>query len=161
MGASLMTQGVVVGVFEYEKDAQDAIRDLKAAGFGETHMGLAAPSKNETAVYTDSSAKTAAAGAVLGLGTGALWGLGVVSGILPGIGPAIAAGTLAAILSSAGVGAAAAGLTGALIGLGISDEDAEYYENQFKAGRIVVTVQAGDRADTAREIMDRFRTATK
>lgn len=161
MAGALITQGVVAGVFEYEKDAQDAIRDLKAAGFGETHIGVAAPSSDETAVFTDSSAKTAAAGAVIGLSTGALWGLGIIAGVLPGIGPAIAGGTLAAVLSSATVGAATGGLGGALVGLGIADEDAEYYENQFKAGRIVVTVQAGERPDTARAIMDRYRTSTK
>lgn len=161
MSETMTNQRTVAGVFEYEKDAQDAIRDLKAAGFGETHIGVAAPTKEQTAVFTDSSAKTAAAGAVVGLGTGALWGLGIVAGVLPGIGPVIAGGTLAAILASAGVGAAAAGVAGAFIGLGISDEDAEYYENQFKAGRIVVTVQAGNRPDIARAIMDRYRTSTK
>ena len=161
MVGTLTKQRTVAGVFEYEKDAQDAIRDLRQAGFEDTHIGVAAPTNEQTAVFTDSSAKTAAAGAVVGLGTGALWGLGIVAGILPGIGPVIAGGTLAAILASATVGAAAAGLGGALIGLGIADEDAEYYENQFKAGKIVVTVQAGDRPDTARAIMDRYRTATK
>lgn len=154
-------QGIVVGVFEDERDAQDAIRDLKADGFGETHIGLAAQSRETTAVFTDGSAKTAAAGAVAGLGTGALWGLGIVAGILPGIGPAIAGGTLAAIVSSAAVGAAAAGLGGAFVGLGISDEDAEHYENEFKSGKIVVTVRAGDRADTALAIMERYRAASK
>ena len=86
-----------------------------------------------------------------------MWGLAVAAGILPGIGPAIAGGTLAAVLSSAAVGAAAAGLGGALIGLGIADEDAEFYENEVRSGRVLVTVRAGERADTARAILERFR----
>jgi hypothetical protein len=157
MTETIAARGTVVGVFEDEKDAQDAIRELQADGFDETHIGIAAYKKDGTAEFTDASGKIAAAGAVVGLGTGAMWGLGIAAGILPGIGPAIAGGTLAAILSSAAVGAAAAGLGGALIGLGVADEDAEYYENELKAGRILVTVKAGDRADTARAILERFR----
>jgi len=147
MDVTIPTRGTVVGVFENEKDAQGAIQELKADGFNETQIGVAAPTADGTAEFTDGSAKIAAAGAVVGLGTGAVWGLGIAAGILPGIGPVIAGGTLAAILASAAVGAATAGLGGALIGLGISDEDAEHYENEFKEGRILVTVKAGDRAD--------------
>ncbi len=157
MTPTIAPQGTVIGVFDKEADAQGAIRDLKADGFDETHIGIAARSKDGSTVFHDGSAKTAAAGAVVGFGTGAIWGLGIVAGILPGIGPVIAGGTLAAILSSAAVGAATAGLGGALIGLGIADEDAEYYHNEIRAGRILVTVRAGDRSDTARAILERYR----
>jgi uncharacterized protein (TIGR02271 family) len=75
---------------------------------------------------------------------------------LPAIGPAIAGGTLAAILASAATGAAAAGLAGALIGLGIPKEEAEYYEGELRAGRTIVTVQAGDRYDEAASILRRY-----
>jgi len=112
MPEGIATRETVVGVFENEKDAQDAIRELKADGFHETQIGLAAQTKDDSAEFTDASAKTAAAGAIIGLGTGALWGLGIVAGILPGIGLVIAGGTLAAILSSAAIGAATGGLSG-------------------------------------------------
>jgi hypothetical protein len=52
---------------------------------------------------------------------------------------------LAAILSSAAAGAAAAGLAGTLIGLGIPKEEAEFYEGQVSAGHVLVTVQADGR----------------
>jgi len=154
------TRRTVVGVFDNEQDARDAIRDLKETGFTDTQIGMAAPLKDDTAVFTDGSAKTAAAGAVAGLGTGALWSLGILAGVLPGIGPAIAGGTLAAIVSSATIGAAAGGLAGAFVGR-VADEDAERYEKEFRAGKIVVTVQAEDHADTARAIIDRYRAAGK
>lgn len=157
MTTEMTNRGIVIGVFENEADAQGAIRELNADGFDETHIGIAAHSTDEATGFTDGAAKTAAAGAVVGLGTGAIWGLGIVAGILPGIGPAIAGGTLAAILSSAAVGAATVGLGGALVGLGIADEDVEYYETEFRAGKIIVTVRAGDRADTARAILERYR----
>ena len=73
--------------------------------------------------------------------------------MLPGIGTAIAGGTLAAILSSAAAGAAAAGVGGTLIGLGIPEEEANYYDREFQAGRVVVTVDAGSRFQEAQSIL--------
>ena len=84
-----------------------------------------------------------------GAGVGTLVGLGVLAGVVPVIGPAIAAGTLGTILLNAAGGAAALGIAGALIGWGIPEEDAKYYEGEVKAGRFLVTVDAGDRKDEA------------
>jgi uncharacterized protein (TIGR02271 family) len=98
----------------------------------------------------------AIAGAATGAGIGALWGLGILAGILPAIGPAIAGGTLAVLLSSAAAGAAAAGLAGALIGMGVPREEAEFYEGELKAGRTIVTVNAGARRDEAMQIMRQY-----
>ena len=81
-------------------------------------------------------------------------GLGVLAGVIPVIGPAIAAGTLATILTNAAGGAAIAGLSGALIGWGIPEEHAKYYDGQLQAGRVVVTVHAEDRYDNARTILE-------
>jgi uncharacterized protein (TIGR02271 family) len=75
---------------------------------------------------------------------------------MPVIGPAIAGGALAAVLSSAAAGAAAAGLGGALVGMGIPKDEAEYYESEFQAGRTIVTVTAPGRETEARSVMDRF-----
>jgi uncharacterized protein (TIGR02271 family) len=61
------------------------------------------------------------------------------------------------ILSSAAAGAAAAGLAGALIGLGMSKEEAEYYEGELKAGRTIVTVTAPDRESEALRILRRHQ----
>jgi hypothetical protein len=46
-------------------------------------------------------------------------------------------------------------VTGALVGWGIPEEDAKYYEGEVKAGRYLVTVDAGDRATDARGIYTR------
>ncbi|MGH7129004.1 MAG: general stress protein, partial [Planctomycetaceae bacterium] len=77
------------------------------------------------------------------------------AGLLPAIGPVIAGGLLMSILASAAGGAAAGGLVGALIGLGIPEEEARFYDTEFRAGRTVVTVQAGDRYDEAFAICNR------
>ena len=94
-------------------------------------------------------------GALTGLGLGALAGLGVLSGVIPVVGPAIAAGTLGVILSNAAAGAGIAGLVGALIGAGIPEDEAKYYHGEFEAGRTIVTVTADGRADEATAILRR------
>jgi uncharacterized protein (TIGR02271 family) len=94
-------------------------------------------------------------GALAGLGLGALAGLGVLAGVIPVIGPAIAAGTLGVVLSNAAAGAGIAGLVGALIGAGVPEHEAEYYHKEFEAGRAIVTVASDGRADEAMAILRR------
>ena len=84
-----------------------------------------------------------------GLGLGALAGLGVLAGVIPVVGPAIAAGTLGVVLSNAAAGAGIAGLVGALVGAGIPEHEAEYYHGELESGRTIVTVTAEGRADEA------------
>ncbi len=148
----------VVAVFHSHAEAQQAVRDLKAAGFTDDQIGIAA--KDHDGSYQEQTegnkaGKGATVGAVGGLGAGALWGLGIVAGVLPAIGPVIAGGALAAVAASAAGTAAAGGLIGALIGLGIPEEEAEYYESEFDRGRTVVTVKAGKgNYAKARSILD-------
>ena len=73
-------------------------------------LRLATPARrtatSSTAAKSTHAKEGAIAGVAAGAGVGALWGLGILAGVLPGIGTAIAGGTLAAILSSAAAGAA-------------------------------------------------------
>jgi len=153
---------VAVGVFDDAQAAQKAVNELRRVGFREDQIGVVSRHTDEvsggTAVSERGSkaATGAAAGVATGAGLGALWGIGILAGALPVIGPAIAGGALATILSSAAAGAAVAGLTGALIGLGLPEEEARYYEDEFKAGRTVVTVKADGRYDEAVAILRRF-----
>jgi uncharacterized protein (TIGR02271 family) len=157
-------QGTVVGVFANQEDARRATRALRDAGFTEDQIGIASSrsrrGESGEVIEDDEEDSYAAEGAVAGVaagaGIGALWGLGILAGVLPAIGPAIAGGTLAVLLSSAAAGAAAAGLAGALIGMGLSKEEAEYYESEMKAGRTIVTVNAGSRRDEALHILRQF-----
>jgi len=61
---------------------------------------------------------------------------------------------LAAALISAVGGAAVAGVAGALIGWGIPEADAEYYESEVVAGRFIVTVDK-DENSKARGVFTR------
>ena len=148
-----------IAIFDDRTQAQRAIEQLKRAGFTEKEIGVTARDTGEAdGDVVDRGKGThakegAIAGVAAGAGVGALWGLGILAGVLPGIGTAIAGGTLAAILSSAAAGAAAAGLAGTLIGLGIPEEEAKYYDREFQAGRVLVTVGAGRRVQEAQAIL--------
>jgi hypothetical protein len=154
-----VTNGTIVGVFTNHSSAQRAAMDLRTAGFGEDQIGILSRSDEVDVVDGDVDGDTeagtgAAAGAATGAGLGALWGLGILAGVLPGIGPAIVGGTLGILLSSAAAGAAAIGIAGALIGLGVTEEDATYYEEEFKSGRTLVTVKAGAKSPAAQQIIE-------
>ena len=41
-----------------------------------------------------------------------------------------------------------------LTGMGVSNDEAQYYENEYNNGRTVVSVNAGDRAEEAKSILD-------
>jgi len=154
-------RSTVVGVFEDNRNADKAVADLKKAGFRDDQIGVAmrntvgstdAGAGEETASHAGSGALT---GALAGLGLGALAGLGVLSGVIPVVGPAIAAGTLGVIMSNAAAGAGIVGLVGALVGAGVPEHEAKYYHSEFEAGRTIVTVTANGRADEATAILRR------
>lgn len=150
----------LVGVFHEASQAQQAVQALKRAGFKDEQIGVLGRHKEAMGETSDSGDTLAEEGAFAGLaagaGVGALWGLGILSGVLPGIGPAIAGGTLGVILSSAAAGAATAGLAGALVGMGIPEEDAAFYEGEFKSGRSIVTVRTHGRHADAVAILSKF-----
>jgi len=156
----------VVGLFEYYQDAERAVNDLTAYGFGRNEIsvaaGITALRERDVGDKGAAVAESAGAGAVGGAAVGGIAGLLVGIGALaiPGIGPIVAAGTLATALGTtaagAGIGAAAGGLIGALVGLGIPEEDAQFYAEGVKRGGVLVTVQTSDdRANDALNIMRR------
>jgi hypothetical protein len=98
---------------------------------------------------TGGAVKGAGIGAVLGGLSGLLVGLGVIA--IPGIGPVIAAGPLAAAVTGmlgagAGVvaGGAAGGLVGALVDRGVPEENAQLYTEAIRRGGVLVAVRADD-----------------
>jgi len=158
----------IVGVFRDQSSTQAAIRDLHSAGFTDDEIGVIARDDSTTSGTKKRSRgkdteKTAAhagegalAGAAIGAGAGALWTLGIATIGLPALGPVIAGGWLAAALASAAGAATAGGLIGALVGTGISEDEAGWYESEFKEGRTIVTVAAeAGRTDEAWAILSR------
>ncbi|VTR92867.1 Uncharacterized protein OS=Singulisphaera acidiphila (strain ATCC BAA-1392 / DSM 18658 / VKM B-2454 / MOB10) GN=Sinac_4599 PE=4 SV=1 [Gemmata massiliana] len=159
--AKAVTCNTTVGVFSTRDAAERAIDELKSAGYRDNQIGLVAQDSRGRTVVADGSgseqtnaAEGAAIGAVAGGGVMALASLGVSFGVIPVIGPILAVGPLAAALISAASGAAVAGVAGALIGWGIPEEDAKYYEGQVQAGKYLVTVECGQDED-ARDLLGR------
>ena len=111
--AAAKQQSTVVGVFEDRQQANQAVSELLKAGFRQDQIGVAmrhAEGDDRTNTTTaDASGSHAGSGAITGaltgLGLGALAGLGVLAGVIPVVGPAIAAGTLGVIVSNAAAGA--------------------------------------------------------
>jgi Heat induced stress protein YflT len=154
------TRNTAVGVFETAGSAQAALHELRAAGFREDQIGVVSPGHDkadgkktkETGTHV---AEGAGIGVAAGAGVGALWALGIMAGFLPAIGPVVAGGIFASILASAAGGAAIAGIAGALVGLGIPEAEATYYEGEVKSGRTLVTVKTEGRYDEAYTILRR------
>lgn len=155
----------VVGIFEDRERANEAVSELMKSGFRQDQIGVAmrdAERRGDTTTTTTGAADEshsgsgAMAGALTGLGLGTLAGLGVLAGVIPVVGPAIAGGTLGIILSNAAAGAGIAGLAGALIGAGVPEHEARYYDEEFQAGGTIVTVTADGMADEAMAILRKY-----
>ncbi|WP_445322151.1 general stress protein [Paenibacillus sp. FSL M7-1046] len=151
----------IVGVFYTEHEASRAIEDLKNQGFLTEDISVIARNKDDVdAINNEMGTKApegmasgAATGGLLGGVTGLLAGIGALA--IPGIGPILAAGPIAATLAGAAVGAGTGGLVGGLIGLGIPEDEAESYDNYVDEGRILVMVDADN--TRAEEVYSVFR----
>jgi len=133
---------------------------LRASGFSPNDISVLSPNHNTTRDFAiDNSTKTPE-GAAVGAGTGAVIGgtLGWLTGLgilaVPGVGPLIAAGPIIAALSGVAAGGAVGGVSGALVGMGIPEYEAQRYEGRVKDGHILISVHVedGEEASRAREI---------
>lgn len=145
-----------VGLFDDRNKADKAATDLRTAGFKDDEIGYAwRDDSGKTQKEGDTKAgEMAAGGAVTGAALGGLMGA-AAAGLIPGIGPIIAGGILASTLTGAAVGTAAGGVTGGLVGMGIPDEEAKYYDGEFREGRTLMTVKNESRYDEAGDVIRR------
>lgn len=151
----------VAGLFSTRDQAVAAINELKRFGFSDAQIGIVARERNERGELIDHDNSGAAAGAVGGTILGGLVGLLLGTGalIIPGVGPVVAGGLLAETLGmtalGAGIGAASGGLLGSLADVGMSEDEARYFESGFRTGSTLVTVKSTDRLNEAVEILAR------
>jgi len=95
------------------------------------------------------AAETAGTGSAIGGTIGAIVGVIAALGtslVIPGLG-LIIAGPLAAGLAGAGAGGITGGLIGALVGSGIPEERAKVYESGIKDGHVVLGVHTRNDED--------------
>jgi len=152
----------VVGSFDNYSEAQAVVDELVDIGVPRDEISIVANEKGGQ--YTSSDTTSDAGGTASGVGKGAVVGgaiggaAGLAAGLaglaIPGIGPIIAAGPIAAALAGAGAGAVAGGLIGGLTHVGVPEEDAHYYAESVRRGGALVTVRAEDNiADRAAGVM--------
>ena len=150
----------LVALFDSYDDAARTVRRLEEAGVSYRDISLIATEAGNRNLITMGTTDDASAGAGAGLavgtalggGAGLLAGLGIVA--IPGLGPMIAAGWLAATAAGAAAGAAAGGIIGAFTGAGLSDEDAHVHAEGVRRGGTLVTARVDEeQAATAGRIL--------
>ena len=140
----------VVGIFESERIAERAIKNLRSAGF-EREISLLARDQSSSD-SDDMGGGAIADGIATGGVLGGLGGLAIGAGalVIPGIGPMIAAGPIAGMLS----GVAGGGIAGGLVDWGISEDEGRRYEEEIRQDNIIVAVNSSERnIDKAEEIL--------
>lgn len=141
----------IAGIFDTEHEATRAIEGLQNQGFRSEDISVITRDRDEMRSITDETGTMAPEGVATGAATGGVVGgiAGLLAGIgalaIPGIGPILAAGPIAAALTGAAVGAGAGGLVGGLVGLGIPENEAHEYEGYVEQGKILVLVEDNGR----------------
>ena len=145
----------VAGLFRDPIEAQVAVHDLEQAGFARSDISVVTHARSATA---DEHASGTIKGAAIGGVAGAL--LGVAALAIPGIGPVLAIGPIAAALTGAGVGAATGGIFAVLSELGVPDHEAQYWEEGVRGGGTLLIVHATeDTWEDARSVLNRHGAA--
>jgi uncharacterized membrane protein len=150
-----MTNTTVIGLFRDHTEAQAAIHDLENDGFLRKDISLVArDGAVDPAGHDVELGSGTAKGAAIGGAAGAMLGLAALA--IPGIGPILALGPLAAALTGAGVGAATGSMVGALSDMGVPEHESHFYEASLREGGSLVVVHAGvDTAERAQSVLDR------
>ncbi len=149
-------RSTAIGVFADDIQAERGIGELRKAGFTDQQVGYVTRSSKpeEMPAGETSNAPTvrATAGAV---GGGVLGGMAVAAAalLIPGIGPVITGGMLAATVGGALLGALTGGFAGTLIDMGIPEDEARYYQEELMKGRTIVTVKTGGRYQDALAVL--------
>ena len=160
---------IVAGLLPDVESAKQALRELRAHGIPEDHIGLAMRQPNEDAPppaeapapATEDAAAGAVGGGIIGGFAGLLAATGVV--IVPGLVPLLAGGALAsalgmtgaAVAAGAGVGAAAGGLVGGLVSINVPETAARRYDEAVRQGRVLITVKTDQDPSPIRAILER------
>jgi hypothetical protein len=157
-----------IGLFDTNHNAERAIQLLERAGFEAKDISVTV---RKTKADTTEPSETMAdeglqTGTLTGMVAGGLMGLLVGAGLLviPGIGPVLAVGPLAAGLASGsalvgaaagvGLGAFSGGLIGVLSGMGVPNDHAQIYSEGVRRGGVLVAVHTDEsRLSSAEKIL--------
>jgi hypothetical protein len=156
----------ITRLFDDYADATTAVRDLEALGINHGDISIVANNAHghhnaggHDGVNDDEDVtRGTTTGALLGGAGGLLAGLGLLA--IPGLGPIVAAGWLAATAAGAGIGAVGGAATGSLVGAlknaGHTDEEANVYSEGVRRGRTLVSAKVSDdQVSEAQAVLDR------
>lgn len=154
----------VTRLFDSYAEATRAAEELERMGVPESRISLLANNSEGHFKGTehrgdhdldeagDGAATGAVAGGVLGGGAGLAAGLGLLA--IPGVGPVVGGGWLAATAIGAAIGAVGGGAAGGLIGVlteaGHTDDEAQVYAEGVRRGGALVSVKVEDQAEASR-----------
>ena len=153
-----MSHPLVVAVFSVPAQAAAAARSLHTAGVTREQISIISRNHDEESSYARDMGGTPGAEiedsrAAARLGELSGYVLAAIALVLPGIGPIVAAGPLAADLGEA-AGHVAGGIAGALHGAGIGSERAESFEAAVEGGAVLLAVHTVEAsASTVRTIL--------
>jgi hypothetical protein len=158
---------MVTGVFRDRYDAERAFDYLHTAGYLDSEINVLMSDRTRASYYPGQEQDKHNAGtlATEGMGVGGAIGtalgatLAAVAAIgtslaLPGLG-LIIAGPIAAALAGGGAGAVTGGIIGALVGAGMTEQNAQAYEEALRSGGVVIGVVPHNNDDTS-EIQRKF-----
>jgi hypothetical protein len=135
------------GLFDNYSDARAAVRALEARGIPSDDISIVSNNVDERQTGDTNAAEGAGTGAGIGAAVGGVGGLLTGLGIMaiPGVGPVVAAGWLAATAAGAAAGAVAGGAAGGIIGAmtesGVPEEHAHVYAEGVRRGGTLVTAR--------------------
>lgn len=157
----------ITRLFDNYADASNAVRELEAIGISPDDLSIVANNVDKhhgdhgEGINEDGDVtRGVSTGAVLGGAGGLLAGLGLLA--IPGLGPIVAAGWLAATAAGAGIGAAGGAVTGGIVGAlknaGHSDDDAHVYAEGVRRGGTLLSANVPDeRVQEVEAVLNRTR----
>ena len=134
----------VTAIFSSPAAAQKALEAVRAHGTESSGVSLLAPGD---AVPVEENRPIQ--GKVAGGAVGSVLGMGAATFLIPGLGPVIGLGMIAAGLAGAGLGAAA-GAAVERTTAGVPNEDLYFYEESLRRGEAIVFVDATDEDERTR-----------
>lgn len=143
----------VIGLFDNRADARNAVQELLNSGLNRDDISVMSKElegrpasveyiEEDGTEQVEDMAKGAGKGAAIGGLAGLALSLAALA--IPGIGPVLAAGPIAALIAGAGIGATAGGLISGLTRLGVSEDEAHTYAEGVRRGGTLISVSVSD-----------------
>jgi hypothetical protein len=157
-----MSEQYAVAIYNSMSKVEEAVRMLDQAGFSTAQVSILSPGlEHENEHEYVSVSEAAKRGAIIGAGVGGLFGLlvDVASVWVPGYGPLLVAGPLAAALlggfEGAVAGAVGAGLLDKMLGQDIPAQYYLKYAELLRSGKYLVIIRGNaEEIDTAHHIIE-------